>query len=245
MIGAGPPGWVVSCEHAGRRVPRAYRELFAGSREVLESHRGWDAGAEPLARALAAALGTEPLLHRTTRLLVDTNRSAAHRACFSGLSRRLPEKERRRLLERVHAPHRRRVRDAVGAEIARHGACVHIGVHTFTPRLDGVERRAEIGLLYDPARVWERELCARWRALLASRAEGWRIRRNYPYRGVADGLTTTLRRSFPPDAYAGIELEVSQSLLGTPGAVRAAARVLTGETGRLRAAARDTRPPGT
>ncbi len=237
------PGWVVSCEHAGCRVPPRYRQLFAGHAELLRSHRGWDAGAAPLARELASALGRRALLHLPTRLLVDANRSPTHRACFSELSRGLPAAERRRVLQRIHAPHRRRVAGAVETEIARHGACVHVGVHTFTPRRDGVERTAEVGLLYDPGRAWERDLCACWRSILERRAtsagevggggEAWRIRRNYPYRGVADGLTTTLRGTLGGDAYAGIELEVNQALLGTPGAIRRVGRLLTAGVGAL------------
>jgi hypothetical protein len=33
---------------------------------------------------------------------------------------------------------------------------------------------------------------------------------NYPYRGTADGLPTTLRRAHPDARYAGIEIEVNQ-----------------------------------
>lgn len=238
---SGGPGWVVSCEHAGREVPRRYESLFAASPAVLDTHRAFDAGAAPLARALAAALGRPARLHRVTRLLVDANRSAGHPRCFSEFSGVLPPEERRRLLERVHAPHRDRVREAVAAEIARHGACIHIGVHTFTPRLNGVERTADVGLLYDPARVRERELCATWRMLLADVGEGWRVRRNYPYRGVSDGLTTTLRRAFPPDAYAGIELEVSHALLGAEREVRAVAAALVRALEALAEAVREAR----
>jgi hypothetical protein len=36
------------------------------------------------------------------------------------------------------------------------------------------------------------------------------VRRNYPYRGWSDGLTTALRRRFAERAYVGIELEVNQ-----------------------------------
>jgi hypothetical protein len=40
-----------------------------------------------------------------------------------------------------------------------------------------------------------------------------RVRRNYPYAGKGDGLTSHLRLPFPPRAYVGIELEVNQSLV--------------------------------
>ena len=42
------------------------------------------------------------------------------------------------------------------------------------------------------------------------------MRRNYPYRGRADGLPTWLRRKFPDRAYVGVEFELNQALVGTP-----------------------------
>jgi hypothetical protein len=43
------------------------------------------------------------------------------------------------------------------------------------------------------------------------------VRRNYPYRGNADGLTTALRRVHGADRYVGIEVELNQRLLGSGG----------------------------
>jgi hypothetical protein len=54
-------------------------------------------------------------------------------------------------------------------------------------------------------------LAARWKAALAKRAPGLRVRRNYPYIGKNDGLTSSLRRRFPPDRYVGIEIELNQA----------------------------------
>jgi predicted N-formylglutamate amidohydrolase len=90
---------------------------------------------------------------------------------------------------------------------------VHIAVHSFTGVLRGEERNAEISLLYDPARPGEVDLCNRWIAALRELFPEFRVRRNYPYRGNADGLTTWLRRRFPNPQYAGIELELNQTLL--------------------------------
>jgi hypothetical protein len=39
-----------------------------------------------------------------------------------------------------------------------------------------------------------------------------RVKKNYPYRGWTDGLTTTLRGKFPARRYVGIEIEVNQAL---------------------------------
>lgn len=36
------------------------------------------------------------------------------------------------------------------------------------------------------------------------------VRRNYPYRGSGDGLTSYLRRRYPATRYIGVELELNQ-----------------------------------
>ena len=110
---------------------------------------------------------------------------------------------------------------------AARGRIVHLSCHSFTPRLDGVERRADIGLLYDPTREVEVALCLAWQRALKGAAPHLRVRRNYPYRGYDDGLTTTLRRRYADPWYAGIELEVNQKYpLGDAAAWRALRRIL-------------------
>ena len=48
------------------------------------------------------------------------------------------------------------------------------------------------------------------------------MRRNYPYKGYADGLTTYLRTRYPDPRYRGVELEVNQKHpLGDPARWRA------------------------
>jgi predicted N-formylglutamate amidohydrolase len=79
--------------------------------------------------------------------------------------------------------------------------------------LNGKVRGADVGLLYDPARQGEADLCARWKAALLARAPELRVRRNYPYAGKGDGLTSHLRRRFSHNAYLGIELEVNQRIV--------------------------------
>jgi hypothetical protein len=39
------------------------------------------------------------------------------------------------------------------------------------------------------------------------------VRRNYPYAGKEDGLTSCLRSRFPADVYLGIELEINQNIV--------------------------------
>lgn len=219
---------LVSCEHGGRRVPARFKHLFEtpAARRALAGHRGCDDGALGVARALARALGVA--LHATTitRLLVDTNRSPHHRALFSEFSAAAGPKARERMLARYYLPHRERVRRA--ASSAGGGIVVHVGVHSFAGRLGGRTRRCDVGLLYDPSRALERAFCARWQRLLTAREPSLRVRRNYPYRGAADGLTTTLRRELDASRYLGIELEINRERLGpaAPGRRRLAAAIV-------------------
>jgi predicted N-formylglutamate amidohydrolase len=89
-------------------------------------------------------------------------------------------------------------------------------VHSFTPVLGGEVRNADVGLLYDSQRPSEVRACRRWQAALAEIDPSLRVRRNYPYRGAADGLATWLRRRLPDARYAGVELELNQALLAGP-----------------------------
>jgi len=107
-------------------------------------------------------------------------------------------------------PYRERVERHVAQALADDRRMVHISSHSFTPVLDRRVRRADLGLLYDPDRMRERELCVRWQRALATRLPDWIVRRNYPYLGRSDGFTSYLRKRYDDGSYAGIELEVNQ-----------------------------------
>jgi predicted N-formylglutamate amidohydrolase len=225
--------WLLSCEHGGKRVPARYRPLFTGAaaQAALQGHGGCDLGALRLAKRLAAQLRVPLLAADVTRLLVDLNRSRGHPALFSEWTAPLGRHAKRMLLERYYDPHRSRVEAAVAQ--SPQPVC-HIGVHSFAPALRGLRRRADVGLLYDPARPRERALCHRWKQLLRELAPALRVRRNDPYRGASDGLTTALRRRFGAGRYLGIELEINQALLtGPAGPRRNLERILAASLLRL------------
>lgn len=207
---------MLTCEHADHRIPRPYAELFAGAEDLLASHRGWDPGALRLGRLLARRLGSPLLATRWSRLLVEANRSDTNPRLWSRFTRRLPLDERRRILERYWWPHRRDVEAAIAAATRKGERVVHVAVHSFSPALDGRARNADVGILFDTRRPREVELARRWCALLRQRAPELRVRRNYPYRGCADGMATWLRRRHPPARYLGFELEVNQALTAGP-----------------------------
>jgi len=202
-----------SCEHGGNRLPAAYRAVFAPYQHLLDTHHAYDIGALALARLLARRLDAPLHASGTTRLLVDLNRSVGHRGLFSPATGSLSKHERHHIIDRFYHPYRARVQAQVHDAVSRKQPMLHISVHSFTAQLKGVERNADIGFLYDPQRVAEKRFCMRWQQALSSRTPGLRVRRNYPYRGTADGLTSYLRKHYSPDVYAGIELEVNQALL--------------------------------
>jgi predicted N-formylglutamate amidohydrolase len=216
-----------TCEHGGNRVPARYAPLFRGHERTLGSHRGYDVGALACARELARAFGAPLVYSTTSRLLVELNRSTHHSSFFSHVTRTLPDKERERIVQRYYWPHRNAVESYVASAAGRGEGVLHISCHSFTPRMNGVTRTAEIGLLYDPARKREARFCGGWQRCIQRHAPHWRVRRNYPYRGSDDGLTTYLRSRFAGRLYRGIEIEVNQKLpLGDARTWRAARRVL-------------------
>jgi predicted N-formylglutamate amidohydrolase len=216
---------IVTCEHGGNQVPRAYRGLFAGARSLLHGHRGYDPGALALALTLAKALRAPLYTHKVSRLVIDLNRSLEHPRLFSAFTRALDAELRDELIETFYVPHRTAVSNAV-AKACRRSQVVHLASHSFTPTLDGHERSADFALLYDPARPAEAAFCSAVKKDLRSRAPSLVVRRNYPYRGTSDGLTTALRRVHDDDHYLGIELELNQKHTRVPATFGRLQRVL-------------------
>lgn len=203
--------FLVTCEHGGNRIPAAYQPYFADLQELLATHRGYDRGALVLARDLAKAFGAPLVSSTISRLLVDLNRSVGHPRLFSNALPRTPPSLRTKIVSRYHTPWRDRVEGLVWEAVAAGHRVVHLSAHSFTPVLNGRVRDTDMGLLHDPSRHLEADLCARWREILLASAPHLRVRRNHPYQGRCDGLTTHLRGRFDPGAYLGIEVEINQN----------------------------------
>lgn len=206
---------VISCEHAGNKIPSQYQHLFEYEQEVLETHRGYDIGALELTNAISDKTHTETHTHSISRLLIDLNRSLDNPALFSEyLAGQGPELQQS-IIQEYYLPYRQRVVEAIKTQIAQGSAVLHLSVHTFAPILDGVERNADVGLLYDPGRKSEKTFCHLWRRQLKQHMPHLRYSMNYPYAGTMDGFTTALRKEFTENDYLGIELEVNQRFVGS------------------------------
>lgn len=134
-----------------------------------------------MARALARTFRAPLVTSTISRLLIDRNRSIGHPPRFAAAMRGAPAKLRAKLVEQHYRPYRVQVERLVRQAVSRGQRVIHIASHSLTPELDGKVRRADVGLLYDPGRHGEAELCARWKASLAASAPELRVRRNHPY----------------------------------------------------------------
>ena len=202
--------YLITCEHGGNRLPSRYHDFFAGHEALLRSHRGYDVGALRVAREFAQALSAPLMASTISRLLIDLNRSPGHPKLFSEATRAAPPDLREEIFQRYYRPYRAKVETQIAQAIDTGARVVHISCHSFTPEMNGKVRTADLGLLYDPARVAEAGLCRRWQTSLKVYAATLKTRLNYPYLGTADGFTVYLRRRFPAERYLGIELEINQ-----------------------------------
>ncbi len=204
---------LITCEHAVNTVPEEYAPLFLPFRNLLESHRGIDFGALEIAQHLQKMTHADLEIVTATRLLIDCNRSLHHARCFSEVTKNLTHQEKQKIIEEYYAPFRQQVMSRV-SELTRNGHKVlHLSIHSFTPVMNDEVRNADIGLLYDPRRILEKNWAAMWQEKIKKIAPEFRVRKNYPYKGINDGFNSALRKQFAPDIYIGLEVESNQKLV--------------------------------
>lgn len=138
------------CEHAGRAIPRALQET-APPQEVIDSHRGWDIGAEGVARRLARALAAPLVLQRYSRLVIDCNRPPGVPSSIPTLSDHeeirfnlsATDSERRDRVEKIFDPFDR----AISTLLEKPDRTAAFSIHSFTPQMDGRARPWHVGFL--------------------------------------------------------------------------------------------------
>ena len=202
---------ILTCEHAGNEIPDQYEHLFTRALEVLQTHRGYDPGARNLFQYLSR-LAHFHQEYMISRLLVEPNRSLGHPQLFSEFTQGLSDDQKKELLADFYLPYRRFIESKIGNYISAGEEVLHISVHSFTPQLYGEIRDADVGLLFDPERPQEAKFCNKFQKCLFQQDKELNVKFNYPYLGVDDGFTTSLRKIFPKQ-YLGIELEVNQKFV--------------------------------
>lgn len=206
------PFIIFTCEHASNVIPSKYKHLFLKKEKLLLTHRGFDHGTKELGIALGKSFKAPVVYGKFSRLLVDLNRSHGHKTAFSEMTKVLSKTHKREILEVYHYPHWEEIKSLIDKKIKNGHTVIHIGIHSFTPVLYNEVRNAEIGILYNSRRKKEAAFAKVWQQAFRDQSE-LRIRRNYPYDGKMDGLSTGMRKVFSEKNYLGFEIEVNHSIL--------------------------------
>ena len=137
------------CEHAGQAIPAGLGDLGV-SETVLFSHRGWDIGAEALARALAARLAAPLVVQRYSRLVFDCNRPPNSPLAISMESDGVPIPgnqnksiaEQQARVDEIFVP----MKTAISALLTPDRKFA-FSIHSFTPKMNGQDRPWHAGFL--------------------------------------------------------------------------------------------------
>ena len=200
---------MLTCEHASNRLPAAFKKAVPES--VLNTHRAYDIGAAQVFRKLVKFAKPEFYCEgKYSRLFVDLNRTITNKSAFSEYYEQLDKATASKVKAQATAywsEYRAAIEKFVKANAKNE--IIHLGIHSFTPELNGKVRNTDIGILYDPSRPKECELAKVIKAEIKRLHPEMKVRFNYPYKGTSDGLTTTLRKKIGP-RYAGLEIEINQ-----------------------------------
>ena len=210
---------ILTCEHASNRLPAAFKKAVPA--EVLKTHRAYDIGAVQVFRKLVKFAKPEFFCEgKFSRLFVDLNRTITNKSAFSNYLRNNENAKAQATAywNEYRATIEKFVQQNIGKDSRgnsgksaenKEAEIIHLGIHSFTPVLNGKVRNTDIGILYDPTRPQERAYANVIKAEIKRLYPAMKVRFNYPYKGSSDGLTTTLRKKFGP-RYVGIEIEINQ-----------------------------------
>ena len=203
----------LTCDHAGRRIPRRLGDLGLAAAE-LERHIAWDIGALATSRLLSAMLDA-PLVEQVySRLVVDCNRPTRSPTFIAPLSENtaipgnldLSDEAIAAREREIYRPYHARITQMLDARKASARPTVLIAMHSFTPVYKGQARPWQIGLLYNrDARV-----AAILHELLAD--TGLTVGDNEPY-AITDDSDYGIPVHGEQRGLPHIEIEIRQDLI--------------------------------
>jgi predicted N-formylglutamate amidohydrolase len=207
---------LLSCEHFTNAIPKEYKHLFKYNQSLLQTHSGWDIGMPETIVFLEKELAINCFKASASRLVVDLNRSIGHPNLFSPFTKILTKQEKSDILNQYYHPYRDKIEKLVSNKLKQDIPVLHLALHSFTPNLNGDERNADIGILYDPKSPSELLFAKSFKNEMKKSSIDCKIRYNYPYLGIADSFPTYLRRKYGTQ-YAGVELEINQKFFSRNG----------------------------
>ena len=144
------------CDHASNRFPQSLGTMGLDYLDIA-SHIALDIGASAVAEALADNLGATAVLCQYSRLIVDCNRNLIDASAFLNYSdgveipgnQNLQNNEKEKRASEIYWPYHNTIKDQI-VRLKKYGIDpVVISIHSFTPVINGEDRKWEIGVLWD------------------------------------------------------------------------------------------------
>ena len=217
----GSSAFFLTCDHAGRAIPRRLDSLGVPEHE-RQRHIAWDIGIGAVGRQLSQLLDATVILQTYSRLVIDCNRDPNVPSSIPEISetteipgnRDLGEAARQTRVAAIFRPYHNAVAAALDRRATEGRASVLVALHSFTPVFKGIARPWHVAVLFnrDP------RLAHALAELL--RAEGaFFVGENEPY-AVSDLTDYTVpvhgeRRGLPH-----VEIEIRQDLIAEPAGQR-------------------------
>jgi predicted N-formylglutamate amidohydrolase len=214
---AGRSVFLLTCDHAGRAIPRRLGRLGLPPHET-ERHIAWDIGIGAVGRQLARLLDAALVLQTYSRLVIDCNRDPDVPSSIPEISetteipgnRGLGDAARAARVEAIFRPYHDTIAAALDRRAAAGRSSVLVALHSFTPVFRGVARPWHAAVLYNRDPRLAHPLFR-----LLSAEDGLVIGDNEPY-AVSDLTDYTVpvhgeRRSLPH-----IEIEIRQDQIADP-----------------------------
>jgi predicted N-formylglutamate amidohydrolase len=218
---AGNSVFFLTCDHAGRAIPRRLGRLGLLEDDTLR-HIAWDIGIGAVGRQLSQLLDASVILQTYSRLVIDCNRDPIVASSIPEISetteipgnRGLGETARAARVETIFRPYHNQIAAALDRRAAEGRASVLVALHSFTPVFKGVSRPWQVAVLFnrDP------RLAHALAELLRAEGDVF-VGENEPY-AVSDLTDYTVpvhgeRRGLPH-----VEIEIRQDLISEPSGQR-------------------------
>jgi predicted N-formylglutamate amidohydrolase len=237
---AGRSPFLLTCDHYGRRIPLALRDLGLPASE-LTRHIAWDPGIAGVADVLSKDLGAHLIAQRYSRLVIDCNRPPDAASSIpriseatvipgnEGLARGAAGARRKAIFD----PYHRRIAEVIDRRLRDSIPTVLVSLHSFTPVYAGIARPWHIGTLYHR----DTRLPPLLLNLLRAEAD-LVVGDNEPY-AVSDETDYTIPVHGEARGLMNTGIEIRQDLIADPGGQRQwadrLARIFAGIETTLRA----------
>jgi predicted N-formylglutamate amidohydrolase len=214
---AGRSVFFLTCDHAGRMIPRRLARLGLPEDET-QRHIAWDIGIGEVGRQLSRLLDAAVILQTYSRLVIDCNRDPKVSSSISEISevteipgnRGLTEAERTARINAIFRPYHDTIGGALDRRAANGRASVLVALHSFTPVFKGVARPWHAAVLYN-----RDSRLAKCLFELLSAEDGLVVGDNEPY-AVSDLTDYTVPVHGERRGLSHVEIEIRQDQIEDP-----------------------------